>query len=155
MAAMGTSPVKRLAGAASTLGLNSLLPLLALVAFGLAGFGRGQTVKPDADMARLVVDKRAQTKERASNQSDPVRGDIWKFSEAGGRGDYFGTTNVFERLQRASGRGGGYRQKPTGFWGTVVFGVREVIGGLYVWRATHAEGLSPRPLPESGQRPWL
>jgi hypothetical protein len=65
------------------------------------------------------VAKRTQARELAGIQANPVPGDVWKFFDAAERGDWQGTTNLFERLQKASGRATAYRPPPKGFSGAV------------------------------------
>jgi hypothetical protein len=101
----------------SIMNSRAFLICLAMVSLGLTGCGPGGNAKLDPDMTRLVAEKRAQARELAGTQTNPVPSDVWRFFSAAERGDWRGTTNLFERLQKASGRAAGYRSPPTGFWG--------------------------------------
>jgi len=92
---------------------------LTLLSLGLAGCGVGSGAKLDTDMARLVRAKRAQAEELAAVQTNPVPAIVWRFFDAAERGDWPRTTNLFERLQKASGRAVTvtYRPPSKGLWG--------------------------------------
>jgi hypothetical protein len=90
--------------------------LPALLAFVLAGCGSGDSAKPDADLVRLAVAKRAQATQLAASQPNPVPADVSRFFDAAERGDWHGTTNLFERLMKAAGRTSSYRPPPKGSW---------------------------------------
>jgi hypothetical protein len=57
----------------------------------------------DPDLARLVAAKRAQAKELAAAQANPVPGEVWQFFDAMQRDDWNHATNLFEDLRRLSG----------------------------------------------------
>ena len=138
MAAVRTLAPTRAAG---SLGFRGCVISALLLVFGLCGCGPGKTAKPDADMARLVVAKQAQAKDLVRSQTNSVPGDVWEFFNAAARGDWQSTTNIFGRLQKASGRAGTYRPPPpTGFWSTVVFWVRELTKSRRTFQPSPALG---------------
>ena len=122
---MRTPPFMGTAVGASALNLCLFLILLAWLSLGLAGCGMGSGAKLDPDMARLVTAKQAQAKELAALQTNIVPGDVWRFFQAAERGDWQRTTNLFERLQKASGRASSYRPPRPGLWGQLTTVINE------------------------------
>jgi hypothetical protein len=72
------------------------------VALGACGSKEASTRKLDPDMARLVAEKRAQTKEMAAAETNPVPAEVWTFFDLVGRNDWRRATNVFEHLRQES-----------------------------------------------------
>jgi hypothetical protein len=116
---MRTSRFMGAGKAAGAVSCRLFLIMLAMLALILNGCGRGADAKLDPDMARLVTEKRAQARELAGVQTNPVPVDVWRFFDAVQQGDWHRTTNMFDRLQKASGRGPSYRVPPKNLWGVV------------------------------------
>jgi hypothetical protein len=66
------------------------------VALGACGSKQTSARKLDPDMARLVAEKRAQTKEMAAAETNSVPAEVWTFFDLIDRSDWQRATNVFE-----------------------------------------------------------
>jgi hypothetical protein len=69
-------------------------------------------------MARVVAEKRAQAKEFAASETNPVPSEVWQFFDLVERNDWRRATNVFEHLRSESALYS-YPGPPNGFWGLV------------------------------------